>query len=173
MANKRARISDRNPLTATDSVISGYEQVNKLASQQPKLEEQETALTTSEQVEKLGSQQVDKLTNQDDLNPIPDQMTTEEAEKSASQQVSKLELTSQLAGNLASQQVEQSESQEVDEPELLEERSESASQQPEQLTSQQANNSESYISSGCGNPSGFRPLPFAVTDRDGQTQRSL
>jgi hypothetical protein len=29
MATKRARITDRNPLTATDGVIAGYEQVNK------------------------------------------------------------------------------------------------------------------------------------------------
>jgi hypothetical protein len=76
MANKRARISDRNPLTATDSVISGYEQVNKLTSQQPKLKEQQHELTTSEQVKKSGSQQVDnptseqvsKLTSQGELS---------------------------------------------------------------------------------------------------------
>jgi hypothetical protein len=32
MATKRARITDRNPLTATDGVIAGYEQVNNLTS---------------------------------------------------------------------------------------------------------------------------------------------
>ena len=105
MANKRARISDRNPLTATDSVIEGYEQVNLLASQEPKLEQEITELTTSEQVEKLGSQLVDKLSNQDGLTVIPDQMATEEAYKSASQQVGKSEITSQLAYKLASQEV--------------------------------------------------------------------
>ena len=132
MANKRARISDRNPLTATDSVLNGFEQVNKLASQQPKLAEQIAELTASEQVEKLGSQQVDKPIDRGDLTAIPDQMTTEEAEKLASQQVGKSQITSQLAEKLASQ--------EVDEPELLEDRSKSdklASQQPEQSASQQ------------------------------------
>jgi hypothetical protein len=33
MSTKRARITDRNPLTATDAVLAGYEQVNQSASQ--------------------------------------------------------------------------------------------------------------------------------------------
>jgi hypothetical protein len=135
MANKRARISDRNPLTATDSVISGYEQVNKLASQEPKLKEQQDESVTSEQVEKSGSQQVDqptseqvsKLTSHEvviDLIAIPDQATTEEVSKSASQLVDISKSGSQQADNLTSQ--------------LVDEVNKSTSQQPDQSTSQPA-----------------------------------
>jgi hypothetical protein len=135
MANKRARISDRNPLTATDSVISGYEQVNKLASQKPKLKEQQDESVTSEQVEKSGSQQVDqptseqvsKLTSHEvviDLIAIPDQATTEEVSKSASQLVDISKSGSQQADNLTSQ--------------LVDFINKSTSQQPDQSTSQPA-----------------------------------
>ncbi len=36
MSNSRARITDRNPLSATDGVLSGYEQASQLTSQQSK-----------------------------------------------------------------------------------------------------------------------------------------
>ena len=71
MATKRARITDRNPLTATDGVLAGYEQVNKSASQ---VSEPEDRQVTSEQVNKLESQQSNKT-------------TSKQSSKSASQQV--------------------------------------------------------------------------------------
>jgi hypothetical protein len=64
MATKRARISDRNPLTATDEVIAGYEQVNKSTSHIPEVKEQQDDQLTSEQVSKSASQQVNKMTRQ-------------------------------------------------------------------------------------------------------------
>jgi hypothetical protein len=93
MATKRARITDRNPLTATDGVIAGYEQVNKSASQQAKN-------ITSQQVSKPTSQT--KLVEQDSNsdNPAP-----EEASKSTSQLVENPTSTSQEPDNPTSQEV--------------------------------------------------------------------
>jgi hypothetical protein len=140
MATKRARISDRNPLTATDGVIAGYEQVNKSASQEPESIEQQSDLLTTEQVSKLASQEVDKTTSQQpskptsqneltDLNKNPDNQTTEEVGKPTSQLVEDSILTSIEADNLASQ--------EVDKLKVA------SSQQPNKSTSQQADNIES------------------------------
>jgi hypothetical protein len=55
MSNQRARITDRDPLTPTDGVLSGYEQASQLTSQQSKNTEIQLAdksSPTSQQVEK-------------------------------------------------------------------------------------------------------------------------
>jgi hypothetical protein len=116
MATKRARISDRNPLTATDGVIAGYEQVNKSASQIPEVEGQQDSHSTSEQVNKLGSQQANKTTSkqasksasQNELaigNSNSDNLATEEVSKLTSQLVEDSVLTSQEPDNPTSQEV--------------------------------------------------------------------
>ena len=143
MATKRARITDRNPLTATDGVLAGYEQVNKSASQ---VSEPEDRQVTSEQVNKLESQQSDKTTSkqssksasQNELAiacaPLDgrDNIATEEVRKSTSQQVENPGLTSQEPNKPGIQK--------VNELELLGDRLESeklASQQSEKVGSQQ------------------------------------
>ena len=117
MATKRARISDRNPLTATDGVIAGYEQVNKSASQVSEVKEQKDERLTSEQVRKSGSQQADntviqqssKLASQNELanqDNNSDNLATEEVSKPTSQLVNNSVSTSQEPDNLTSQKVE-------------------------------------------------------------------
>jgi hypothetical protein len=123
MASKRARISDRNPLTATDGVIAGYEQVNKSTSgQAEKLASQPVSqldssserdlVETSQQVDKLAnqpssksaSQQVGKLTSQES-----DQLTIQPADKSTSEERENVEVrSSQQVSKLASQEAEKS-----------------------------------------------------------------
>ena len=162
MATKRARISDRNPLTATDGVIAGYEQVNKSASQISEVEGQQDSHSTSEQVNKLGSQQANKTTSKqasksaskNELaigNSNPNNLTIEEVSKLTSQLVENPVLTSQEPDNPTSQEVDdldlisnpednKSTSQEVNKSELLGDRSKSdksASKQPEKSASQQ------------------------------------
>ena len=143
MATKRARITDRNPLTATDGVLAGYEQVNKSASQ---VSEPEDRQVTSEQVNKLESQQSNKTTSKQSSKsasqnqlaiacaPLDgrDNIATEEVRKSTSQQVENPVLTSQEPNKPGIQQ--------VNELELLGDRLESeklASQQSEKVGSQQ------------------------------------
>ena len=136
MATKRARITDRNPLTATDGVLAGYEQVNKSASQ---VSEPEDRQVTSEQVNKLESQQSNKTTSKQSSKSasqnqlaIRDNIATEEVRKSTSQQVENPVLTSQEPNKPGIQQ--------VNELELLGDRLESeklASQQSEKVGSQQ------------------------------------
>jgi hypothetical protein len=149
MANKRARISDRNPLTATDGVLAGYEQVNKSTSQAPEVTPPPTERSTPDRPVKPASQQVDKSTSQDKtaapsvqfLGADPttsdkstsqqvNNLTSQQPDKSTSQQVDELDLnksTSQEVNNLASQEVNQAEL------------NKSTSQQVDQLASQQAN----------------------------------
>jgi hypothetical protein len=138
MANKRARISDRNPLTATDGVLAGYEQVNKSTSQVPEITPPQTERSTPDRPMKPASQQADKSTSQDELadpsvrflGAIPttsdqpasqqvNNLTSQQSDKSTSQPVS--QLASQEVNNLASQQVNETElnkstSQQVDQP---------------------------------------------------------
>ena len=144
MSTKRARISDRNPLTATDGVIAGYEQVSKSASQIPEVKEQLDTQTTSEQVDKLASQlaeniasqQVNKPTSQNELveqDNNSNNPASEEVSKPTSQLVEDLLLTSQEPDNLASE--------EVDKLEVISDRSESdklASQQVSKPTIRKA-----------------------------------
>lgn len=125
MATKRARITDRDPLTATDAVLAGYEQVNKLASQQAEAEliadKQQANKPTSKQVNKLISQspeksnsrQDNKSTSQDNLTTPnlddSDNLATEQVGKLASQLVDESDkLTSQEPDNLVSQEVDNS-----------------------------------------------------------------
>jgi hypothetical protein len=117
MANKRARISDRNPLTATDGVIAGYEQVNKSISQDLELDERQDDLLTFEQVNKLASGQAEKLASQpvDQLDSSSDanrEVLGERDLVETGQQVSKL--ANQLSSKSASQQVSKLTSQEFD-----------------------------------------------------------
>jgi hypothetical protein len=97
MSTKRARITDRNPLTATDNVLAGYEQVNKSTSPDTKQVNQpvsqEANNTESQEVYQSASQLVNKPTSL-------------EVSKSASQEVN----------NIESQEVYQSASQLVNKP---------------------------------------------------------
>ena len=85
MATKRARISDRNPLTATDGVLAGYEQVNKSASQ---------------------NELADQDNNSDNQDNNSDNLAAEEVSKPTSQLVNNSVSTSQEPDNLTSQEVE-------------------------------------------------------------------
>ena len=131
MATKRARISDRNPLTATDGVIAGYEQVNKSASQTSEVKEQQVNKSESQQADKTTSQQVSMSTSQNELverDNNSDNPATEEVSKSTSQLVDNSMLTSQEPDNLASE--------EVNKLEVASNRSE-----PDKSTSQQSDKS--------------------------------
>jgi hypothetical protein len=147
MATKRARISDRNPLTATDGVIAGYEQVNKSASQIAEVEGQQDSPSTSEQVNKLGSQQANKTTSkQASKSASQNELTIQDnnSDNLATEEVSKL--TSQLVKNpvLTSQEPDNSTSQEVDELDLISnpDNNKSTSQQPSKPGSQKVNDPE-------------------------------
>jgi hypothetical protein len=151
MATKRARISDRNPLTATDGVIAGYEQVNKSASQTSEVKEQPGNQATSEQVNKLASQLFDKTTSQQvsmstiqnelvERDNSSDNPATEEVSKPASQLVEDPILTSQEPDNPTSQEVNKLElaSDRASAPQGgRSELGKSTSQQSEKLASQQ------------------------------------
>jgi hypothetical protein len=102
MSNQRARITDRDPLTPTDGVLSGYEQASQLTSQQSRN-------TAIQQVEELNSEEAPFQTEND--NP-----ESQEADKLKSQPVknTKIQLTDKSIP--ASQQVEKSNSQESDKP---------------------------------------------------------
>ena len=141
MATKRARITERNPLTATDGVIAGYEQVNKSASLNSEMEDRQDDQLTSQQVNNLTSQQFDKPTSQNELGNLysdSDNTTTEEVGKPTSQLVEKSIPTSQEPDNLTSQEVNK-----LDLSSSQSELGKSASQQPEKLAIQQADNIES------------------------------
>jgi hypothetical protein len=143
MSTKRARITDRNPLTATDGVLAGYEQVNKSTSQASEVKEQQDDQLTSEQVNKsaiqqaenIASQQVDNLTSQNELanrDNNSDNPATEEVSKPTSQLVEASILTSQEPDNIASQEVNKLD---VESNQLKSDKS--TSQQPEKPASQQ------------------------------------
>jgi hypothetical protein len=142
MATKRARITDRNPLTATDEVIAGYEQVNKSASQTSEVKEQPDNQTTSEQVDKLASQQAENITSQQSDKPTSQNDLVERDNSSdnpATEQVSKS--TSQLVEDpiLTSQEPDNPTSQEVNKLEVASDREsdKSTSQQSDKLATQQ------------------------------------
>lgn len=87
MAKRRARLNDENdPLSSTDKVLAGFEQLSQSASQPD---------------DKLASQQVSKTASQPD-----DKLTSQQASKTTSQPVSKT--TSQHDDKLTSQQVNKS-----------------------------------------------------------------
>lgn len=115
---KRARISDNDPLSPTDDVLSSFEQVNKLASQQ-------VGKSTSRERQPTESQQVNKS-------------VVKQARKSGSREANKL--TSRTVQPSASQQVEKLGSQQAVKPntKVI---NKSASQQVEKLTSQEVEKS--------------------------------
>jgi hypothetical protein len=91
MTQRRARLNDDNdPLSSTDKVLAGFEQISKSASQQDKV-------STSREADKSTSQQ-EKLPTSHKFN----KSTSREANKSASQQDKSS--TSQQSDKLASQQ---------------------------------------------------------------------
>jgi hypothetical protein len=149
MAPKRARITDRDPLTATDGVLAGYEQVNKSASQQPESEigakGKQVNKPTSKQVNKLISQSLEKSNSrQDNKSTSQDNLTTPDLDDSdnlATEEVSKL--ASQLvdeSDNLTSQLPDKLASQEVDNLEMVSSRvnlDNSASQQSDNLATEE------------------------------------
>ncbi len=99
MAKPRARLTDANdPLSSTDSVLAGFEQVSKSASQQ-------VDNTTIQQVELESVKSVEQLAKK---------LTGQQARKLTSQEVNKLDSLqvdlpeSRQPNNLGSQQVDKS-----------------------------------------------------------------
>ncbi|WP_199326272.1 hypothetical protein [Nostoc parmelioides] len=124
MTKRRARLNDDNdPLSSTDKVLAGFEQISKSASQQDKVStsreadkstSQQEKLPTSQQSDKLNSKEANKSASQQDISPTNQQsdkstsqqdvaLTTQEADKSASQQ--DISPTSQQSDKSTSQQV--------------------------------------------------------------------
>lgn len=86
MSRARARLKDNDPLSPTDEVLAGFEQISK---------------STSQPVEKLASQQVNKLTGQNSKTPEGEQFgrkrkqaievtDTQQVNQSGSQEANKL-----------------------------------------------------------------------------------
>jgi hypothetical protein len=139
MTKRRARLNDDNdPLSSTDKVLAGFEQISKSTSQQDEVStSQEADKLTSQQDEVSTSQEADKLTSE------PDKLlTSQKSDKSASQQdeVS----TSKEADKSTSQQsksehtFEASTSQQNN-TQIIQLNSNSTSQKANLLTSQQVN----------------------------------
>ncbi|NLQ08205.1 hypothetical protein FLX35_12485 [Cylindrospermopsis raciborskii LB2897] len=82
MVKKRARLEDNDPLSSTDRVLAGFEQLSKSVSQQSDKSTSQQPMT--EQITINGeraSQQFDKLTSQQDGNttgqqPVIEQITS-------------------------------------------------------------------------------------------------
>ncbi len=105
--SKRARISDNDPLSQTDSVLDSFAQYGKSGSQPVnKLKSQE--------VKRLGSTEPDFPDLSDTMEPEPVEPTP--PAKSTRRKANKP--TGQQAKQSASQQVNKSETQEVDKPAL-------------------------------------------------------
>ncbi|MDB9448568.1 hypothetical protein [Dolichospermum circinale] len=159
MVKRRARLEDNDPLSSTDRVLAGFEQMSKSASQQsnqstsqeadvlagqeeitkhelgiaPDLVSSESE-TTSQQSDKLTIQQVDNLTSQ---QPIAEKLVATDItinEKTTSQQVDKL--TIQQDNNITSQQPTMEQSAQVTINEKI------TSQQSDKSTSQIVDNIE-------------------------------
>ncbi|WP_223278530.1 hypothetical protein [Nostoc sp. 'Peltigera membranacea cyanobiont' 232] len=109
MTKRRARLNDDNdPLSSTDKVLAGFEQISKSTSQQDEVSTSQEADKLTNQPDKLlTSQEADKPTSQQD-----EVSTSKEADKSTSQP-DKL-LTSRKSDKSASQQDEVSTSKEAD-----------------------------------------------------------
>ncbi|BAY42311.1 hypothetical protein NIES2111_67340 (plasmid) [Nostoc sp. NIES-2111] len=124
MTQRRARLNDDNdPLSSTDKVLAGFEQISKSASQQDKVStsreadkstSQQEKLPTSRKSNKSTSKEANKSASQQDKSPTNQQsdkstsqqdevLTTREANKSASQQDKSP--TSQQSDKSTSQQV--------------------------------------------------------------------
>ena len=80
MAKRRARLNDENdPLSSTDKVLAGFEQLSQSASQpDDKLTSQQVSKTTTQPDDKLTSQQASKTTTQPD-----DKLISQQVNKSA------------------------------------------------------------------------------------------
>ena len=99
MAQKRARLSDNDPLTATDAVLAGFEILSKSGSQQvnqstsQEVEETDTGEIESNEphLNPSASQEVNQSTNQPDSNP-KEPVRKKQASPSGSQQVDKSKL---------------------------------------------------------------------------------
>ena len=140
MVKKRARLEDNDPLSSTDRVLAGFEQLSKSAIQEPdKSAIQQNSNITSQQpmMEQItingetASQQSDKLTSQQDSNitsqqPMMEQITinreitSQQSDKSAIQQdsntTSQQPMMEQITINreITSQQSDKSAIQQVD-----------------------------------------------------------
>nr|WP_322715956.1 hypothetical protein [Nostoc sp. ChiQUE02]MDZ8228811.1 hypothetical protein [Nostoc sp. ChiQUE02] len=123
MTKRRARLNDDNdPLSSTDKVLAGFEQISKSASQQDEVSTSKEADKSTSQPDKLlTSQKSDKSASQQD-----EVSTSKEADKLTSQQ-SKSEHT-----------FEASTSQQNNTP-IIQLNSNSTSQKANLLTSQQVN----------------------------------
>jgi len=84
MTKRRARLNDDNdPLSSTDKVLAGFEQISKSASQQDiSPTNQQSDKSTSQQDVALTTQEADKSASQQDISP-----TSQQSDKSTSQQV--------------------------------------------------------------------------------------
>ena len=79
MVKKRARLEDNDPLSSTDRVLAGFEQLSKSAIQEP---------------DKLTSQQDSNITSQQPMMEqitINREITSQQSDKSAIQQVDNIE----------------------------------------------------------------------------------
>lgn len=141
MTKRRARLNDDNdPLSSTDKVLAGFEQISKSTSQQDEVSTSQKADKLTYQPEKLlTSRKSDKPTSQQD-----EVSTSQEADKLTSQP-DKL-LTSRKSDKSTSHQDEVSTSQEADkstsQPDstpIIQPNSNSTSEKANLLTSQQVN----------------------------------
>lgn len=113
MVKRRARLSDDNdPLSSTDRVLAGFEQVSKSASQEANTSIKEQVDTSESQQptkpelaspRELTSQQVEKVTSQQDSKSYSQRPTTEKLTNSS---ITPKEETSQQVDQATSQQVE-------------------------------------------------------------------
>jgi hypothetical protein len=99
MANRRVRLNDQNdPLSSTDKVLAGFEQVsqstsqedNKLASQQDKMPSFTPSPQTNNRKNKSASQQANQPTSQEDNysnSHKNSNLTRQQVDTSTSQQV--------------------------------------------------------------------------------------
>lgn len=106
MAKRRVRLNDENdPLSSTDKVLAGFEQVSKSTSQPDKKStSQEDSNSTIQEADKPTSQEADKPTSEQDKaddNNLKEKLTSQQAVHIASPQ----------DNNSASQQANKSTSQ--------------------------------------------------------------
>ena len=159
MVKKRARLEDNDPLSSTDRVLAGFEQLSKSVSQQS--DKSTSQQPRTEQITINGeraSQQFDKLTSQQDGNttgqqPMIKQITSngeiasQQSNKSTSQQpmikqiISNGERASQQSNKLTSHQDGNTTSQQPMIKQIIS-NGETTSQQSNKLTSQQDGNIE-------------------------------
>jgi hypothetical protein len=167
MVKRRARLEDNDPLSSTDRVLAGFEQMSKSASQQSNQSTSQEAdvlagqeeiakhelgiapdsvssesETTSQQSDKSTIQQVDNLTSQ---QPIAEKLVATDItinEKTTSQQVDKS--TIQQDNKITSQQptMEQSAQVTINEKITSQQANNLTSQQDSNITSQQLDNIE-------------------------------